>query len=128
MMKNTFYKLNTTKGFTLLELMITVAIVAILAAISIPAYKGYITSAKMTEAHNNLAALRLAQEEFFLENNRYFTGANYGDINTNSGGLWERNGTNFAYLVSSTSVSSTWSATATGTTGSILNKTVDASK
>ena len=121
-------KIKRSKGFTLLELMITVAIIAILAAVAIPAYRGYIDTAKMTEAHNNLAAIRLAQEEYFLENNKYFTGATYGAINTASGGLWERTGTNFSYLVSSASVTSTWSATATGTAGSILNKTVSASK
>ena len=121
-------KITRSKGFTLLELMITVAIVAILAAVAIPAYNGYINTAKMSEAHNNLAAIRLAQEEFYLDNNRYFTGADYNAINTNSDGLWERTGTNFAYLVSSTSVTSTWSALATGTTGSVLNKTVPASK
>lgn len=121
-------RITRSKGFTLLELMITVAIVAILAAVAIPAYNGYINTAKMSEAHNNLAALRLAEEEFFLENNRYFTGADHNAINTASGGLWERTGTNFSYLVSSTSVTSTWSAKATGTVGSILGKEVTASK
>ena len=128
MMKNIFYKLNSTKGFTLLELMITIAIIAILAAVSIPAYTGYIKTAKMTEAHDNLAALRLAEEEYFLENNKYFTGNDYNAIKTASGGLWERSGTNFSYLVSSASETTTWTATATGLAGSILGETATASK
>ena len=128
MMKNTLSKVNTSEGFTLLELMITVAIIAILAAVSIPAYRGYIDAAKMTEAHNNLAAIRLAQEEYFLEKNEYFTGADYNAINTASGGLWTRTGTNFSYLVSSASVTSTWSAQATGLTGNIAGKVANASK
>ena len=60
---------TTNRGFTLIELMIVVAILAIISAIAIPAYTGYIKTAKLTEAQNNLAALRLAEEEFFLENN-----------------------------------------------------------
>ena len=121
-------KITAAHGFTLVEIMIAMAILAILSAIAIPAYNGYITTAKMSEAHNNLAALRLAQEEFFLEKNQYFTGADINAIETASGGLWEHTGTNFNYLVSSTSVTSTWSATATGNTGSINGKTANASK
>lgn len=57
---------NTNKGFTLIELMITIAILAIISTIAIPAYTGYIKTAKLAEAHNNIAALRIAQEEFFF--------------------------------------------------------------
>ena len=113
--------MNGTKsqnGFTLIELLITMAILGILAAIAIPAYNGYITTAKMSEAQNNLAAIRLAQEEFFLENNRYFSGANAAAIKTDSGDLWVvtkgSDGYNFDYVVT---LSSGWTATATGKVG-----------
>lgn len=76
------------KGFTLLELMIVIAIIGIVATIAIPAYTGYITTARMSEAKNNIAALKLAEEEFFLEQNTYFGGINAGVISDNSGGLW----------------------------------------
>ena len=62
-------------GFTLIEVMITVVILAILSAIAIPAYQGYISTSRRAEGHNNLAALQLAEEEFYLENNNYFDGA-----------------------------------------------------
>ncbi|MGM0680275.1 MAG: type IV pilin protein [Pseudomonadota bacterium] len=61
-------------GFTLIELMIVVAILAIVTSIAIPAYNGYIATARNTEAHNNMAALRLAEEEYYLENNTYVAG------------------------------------------------------
>ena len=66
---------NFKNGFTLIEMLITLAILGIVASIAIPAYNGYITTAKMSEAHNNLAALRLALVEFFLEYISYFLGA-----------------------------------------------------
>jgi len=115
-MKNITDKTKST-GFTLIELMVTVAILGILASIAIPAYNGYINTAKMTEAENSLAALRLAEEEYFLENNTYFGGTDTNTLASNSTGLWSAtkgsNGTvNFVYVASSSS--STWSATATG--------------
>jgi len=118
------------KGFTLIELLITLAVAAILTAIAIPAYNGYITTARMTEAHNNLAALRLAQEEYFLENNNYFDGANATDIATNSGNLWAvtkgSDGYNFDYVVT---LSSGWTATATGKTGTkVAGETIKVEK
>ena len=84
--------MKQNKGFTLIELMVSVAIIGALATIAIPAYTGYMLSARMTEAKNNISALKLAEEEYFLENNNYFDGLNAGVINTNSGGLWTVSG------------------------------------
>lgn len=54
--------MNTQKGFTLIELMIVVAIIGILAAIAIPQYQNYIAKSQVTRAVAELGALKTAVE------------------------------------------------------------------
>lgn len=63
------------QGFTLIELMIVVAIVAILAAIALPAYQDYIIRAQVSEAATLLDGTKTTTTEFF-ENKGYFPGSN----------------------------------------------------
>jgi prepilin-type N-terminal cleavage/methylation domain-containing protein len=65
------------KGFTLVELMIVVAIVAVLAAIAIPMYSKYIRKSRTSEAVSNLGAIALYEETYYSENDQYIiAGAN----------------------------------------------------
>lgn len=63
--------MKTIRGFTLVELMIVVAIVAILASIAVPAYKDYVTRAKIAEATAGLAGKRVQMEQYFQDNRTY---------------------------------------------------------
>ena len=65
-------KLHTRKGgFTLIELMIVVAIIGILAAIAIPNFLRFQLKAKSAEGKTNLAAIRTAEESYFAEYGQY---------------------------------------------------------
>lgn len=59
------------KGYTLIELMIVVAIIGILGAIAIPGYIGYRLRAERSVAWTDLQAIRLLEEQFYAENNAY---------------------------------------------------------
>jgi type IV pilus assembly protein PilE len=58
-------------GFTLIEVMIVVAIIAILAAVSMPAYNDYVVRGKIPEATSTLAIKRVQMEQFFQDNRTY---------------------------------------------------------
>jgi type IV pilus assembly protein PilE len=60
-------------GVTLIELMIAIAIIALLASIAIPLYDNQTSKARRTDARTALASIALAQERFFTVNGNYTT-------------------------------------------------------
>lgn len=62
------------KGFTLIELMIVVAVIGILASIAMPAYNDYVTRGKLVEGTSALADGRIRMEQFFQDNRTYAGG------------------------------------------------------
>jgi type IV pilus assembly protein PilE len=62
---------NENRGFSLTEVLITIAIVAILGAIAVPVYNGYISGSKRNEAKTNLHSLKLLLEQYYADNGQY---------------------------------------------------------
>ena len=60
-------------GFTLIELMIAVAIIGILVGVALPAYMQYVARGKLVSMTNTLAAARTAMEQFYQDNRTYQT-------------------------------------------------------
>jgi type IV pilus assembly protein PilE len=98
-------------GFTLIELMIAVAVVAILASIGYPAYTDYVTRSKISEAVGNLSDMRAKMEQFFLDNRTYS-----GACVTGTVAPLPTNGKYFSYACSNLS-GTTYTVTATGIGG-----------
>ena len=59
------------QGFTLIELMIVVAVIGLLSMIALPAYNDYVTRGKLQEATSQLADLRVKQEQWYMDNRKY---------------------------------------------------------
>lgn len=64
-------RLRFQRGFTLIELMIVVAIVGILAAIAAPSYTNYLRRGRVAEAVATLSTMRATLEQYFQDNRTY---------------------------------------------------------
>lgn len=121
-------KLNFEKGFTLIELMIVIAIIGILLAIAIPAYSDYIIRARTTECVNNLAPLKTGVSEFYLSSALN----HYPAVMASIGSAKNTNMCSPAVLTPATGVLNITSTATTGATSPFttitMRPTVDASK
>ncbi|RFP19031.1 MULTISPECIES: type IV pilin protein [unclassified Duganella] len=93
------------KGFTLIEIMISVAIVGILMAVAIPAYSDYVIRGRLSEAFTALGGAQPAAEQFWSNNRTYF---GFGTASS-----FPPNTANFTYGLGGATASS-YTITATG--------------
>jgi type IV pilus assembly protein PilE len=70
------------RGFTLIELMVTVAIVAILAAIALPSYLGHVRQANRAAAEGYMLELSNRQQRYLLDARAYATASTAADFTT----------------------------------------------
>ncbi len=90
---------QTQHGFTLIELMITVAIVGILASIAVPAYQDSVRKSRRADAKGVLLGLANAMERYFTENNSYCDAAAGGTAVANCGTATEDTGEPSIYTI-----------------------------
>jgi len=108
-------KMNNQKGFTLIELMIVIAIVGILAAVALPAYQDYTIRAKLAEPMAALSEAKSSMAEYFVAMGKLPANATAAGIRTSIG----------TTLTSSMAVSSDGTLTVTLTGDASLGDAAD---
>ena len=122
--------MNKNNGFTLMELMITVAIIGIMGAIAYPSYTSYLKKSARADAKVGLVKLADKQERFYLQNNTYTTAFDAAGLNTKA--VSEEGYYNFTisgadlvngFILTATAVSTKTQANDTGCTVMTLSST-----
>jgi len=99
------------QGFTLVELMIVVAIVGILAAVALPSYKDYVRRSQLPEATSALATLRIKFEQYYQDNR------NFGTSGCTNGTVSLTGASRFTITCATTDSGQGYVLTATGSSG-----------
>jgi type IV pilus assembly protein PilE len=107
------------RGFTLIDLVVAIAIVAILTRIALPAYQAYIVRGSRQTAQSELVALANAQEKIFLNSNAYTASVTAAYTGQSGGGLGVTSGKtkDSRYTLSVAATATTFTLTATPATG-----------
>jgi type IV pilus assembly protein PilE len=122
--------MRASKGFSLVELMVVVAIVGVLAAVAVPQYSEYMLKSKLAPAFTALSTAQLRMEQFYQDNRAYGTGTTCGILPASLGVV--QNFTLTCALTQSNGAACatagqcfTYTATSTGLGGTDFKFTVD---
>jgi type IV pilus assembly protein PilE len=106
-------------GFTIIELMITVAIIAVLSAIALPLYSGYVQTSREGVLVHNISTIEVFQEDFRMRTGSYLTAA--ADAAAIEAGIGWRPQDDGSFTYSISSGAATWyEVTGTDETGTTV--------
>jgi len=111
---------TSANGFTLIELMVAVGVIAVLAAFAIPIYNGYIQTSRVGALANNISTIEVFEEDYRLRNGAYqpgvFNGGPDADLQALGWQPQENDGTVYTIVLAGTS----YKVTATDTSGTTV--------
>ncbi len=113
-------------GFSLLELMIVLAIIAILAAVAVPPYYSHILRSRQSQAIGDMMAIKAAQERYFAENGGYALSINRLDAYYVAGNTYTHG--YYSYWIVSSSADQYLTGTTTYLTGGTISALGDINK
>jgi len=112
--------MNKQVGYTLIELMVAVGVIAVLSAIAIPVYNGYVSTSRVGALVNNIATVEVFEEDYRLQNGVYqpgvFNGAPDADLQALGWQPQENDGTVYTIVLAGAS----YQVTATDRTGTTV--------
>lgn len=109
------------RGFTLIEILLAVVLIAILVAIAYPSYREYVVRASRVAAQEEILQLSSVQEKIYLNSNAYSNDVTGAYTGTSAGGLGKTNGltSDLKYALSMVAATQSYTLTATPVAGSM---------